>query len=96
MGRKPEYGNWVSKKFIYIPGVISLVLFGLALLVPSLVIPAGLFFLASLYFVYARYRFSPGGGNVQDQIRELVLAPLGWNGEGQDGRRKIQRYRRQY
>jgi hypothetical protein len=82
MGGKPEYGNWVSKKFIYIPGVISLVFFGLALLVPALVIPAGLFFLASLYFVYARYRFFPGGGNVQDQVRELVLAPLGWNGEG--------------
>jgi len=82
MREKPEYGNWVSKKFIYIPGVISLVFFGSALLAPPLVIPAGLFFSASLYFAYARNRFSPGGGNVQDRIRELVLAPLSWNGEG--------------
>ena len=83
MGEKPEYGNWVSKKFIYIPGVISLVFFGLALLVPFLVIPAGLFFLVSIYFAYARYQFSPQGGNVEDQVRELVLAHLDWNGEGQ-------------
>ena len=83
VGGKPEYGNWVSKKFIYIPGVISLVFFGLALLVPFLVIPTGLFFLVSVYFVYARYRFSPQGGNVEDQVRELVLAHLGWDGEGQ-------------
>jgi SAM-dependent methyltransferase len=82
-GGRPEYGNWVSKKFIYIPGVISLVLFGLALLVPFLVIPGGLFFLVSIYFAYARYRFSPQGGNVEDQVRELVLAHLDWNGEGQ-------------
>ena len=62
VGGKPEYGNWVSKKFIYIPGVISLVFFGLALLVPFLVIPTGLFFLVSVYFVYARCRFSLKGG----------------------------------
>jgi SAM-dependent methyltransferase len=83
MGGKPDYGNWVSKKFIYIPGVVSLVFFGLALLVPFLVTPAGLFFLVSIYFAYARYRFSPQGGNVEDQVRELVLAHLDWNGEGQ-------------
>jgi len=82
-GGKPEYGNWVSKKFIYIPGVVSLVFFGLALLVPFLVIPAVLFFSVSVYFAYARYGFSPQGGNVEDQVRELVLAHLDWNGEGQ-------------
>jgi SAM-dependent methyltransferase len=80
---KPEYGNWVSKKFIYIPGVIGLVFLGLALLGRLLVIPAGFFFLVSIYSAYARYRFSPRGGNVQDQIRELVLAHLDWSGEGQ-------------
>jgi SAM-dependent methyltransferase len=83
VGGKAEYGNWVSKKFIYMPGVISIVFFGSALLVPFLVIPAGLFFLVSVYFAYARYRFSPQGGNVEDQVRELVLAHLDWNGEGQ-------------
>jgi SAM-dependent methyltransferase len=80
---KPEYGNWVSKKFIYLPGVIGLVFLGSALLGRLLVIPAGLFFLVSMYFAYARYLFSPRGGNVQDQIRALVLARLDWNGEGQ-------------
>ncbi len=80
---KPEYGNWVSKRLIYIPSVVGLVFLGLALLFPVLVIPAGLFFLVSVYFAYARYQFAPQGGNIQDPILELVLAHLDWNGEGQ-------------
>jgi ubiquinone/menaquinone biosynthesis C-methylase UbiE len=39
--------------------------------------------LVSMYFVYARYQFSPRGGNVQNQIWELVLSNFAWNGEGQ-------------
>ena len=83
MVEKSEYGNWVSKKFIHIPGVISLVFFGLALLFPVLVILAALFLLVSIYFAYARYQFTPQGGNLQHQIRELVLAHLDWDGKGQ-------------
>jgi len=80
---KPDYGNWVSKKLVYIPSLVGLVFLGLALLFWVLVIPAVLFLLVSLYFAYARYQFSPNGGNVQDPLWELVLAHLGWNGEGQ-------------
>lgn len=79
---KPDYGNWVSKRFIYGPGVIGLVLLALAVIFPILVILAVLFFLVSLYFAYARYQFAPGGGNVQDHIIDLVLARLEWTGEG--------------
>jgi len=45
-------------------------------------IPAVLFFVVFAYFAYARYQFAPQGGNVEDRIRELVLANLDWNGEG--------------
>jgi SAM-dependent methyltransferase len=83
IGGKPEYGNWVSKRLIYIPGVMGLIFSGLAFWVWLLLILAGFFFLVSAYSAYARYRFSPRGGNVQEQIRELVLAHLDWNGEGQ-------------
>lgn len=82
MIEKPEYGNWVPKRLIYIPGAIGLVLFGLALLFSILVIPAALFFLVSVYFTYARYLFAPQGGNVENQVRKLVLAHLDWSGEG--------------
>lgn len=79
---KPDYGNWVSTKFIYVPGIIGIVFLGLTFLFPVLIILAVLFLLMSLYFAYARYLFAPRGGNVQEQVRDLVLARLDWNGEG--------------
>ncbi len=78
----PDYGNWVPTKLIYIPGVVSLVFLVLGFLYPLAIIICGLFFLVSMYFVYARYQFSPQGGNVQNQIWELVLSNFDWNGEG--------------
>jgi len=79
---KPNYGNWVSMKLVYVPGIVGLVLMGLSILVPLLIIIGAIFLLISLYFAYARYLFSPKGGNVQNQIRGLVLSNLDWNGEG--------------
>jgi SAM-dependent methyltransferase len=83
MAAKPEYGNWVSKKLIYTPCLLGLVFLVCALLFWVLVIPAVLFLLVSLYFAYARYQFSPHGGNLQDRVSELLLTHLDWNGEGQ-------------
>jgi hypothetical protein len=37
---KPDYGNWVSKRLIFIPGVIGLVFLGLALFFPILLVLA--------------------------------------------------------
>lgn len=79
---KLEYGNWVSKRLVYAFGLLGLVFLGSALLVWVLVIPAALFLLFSAYFAYARYQFSPSGGNVQDRVRKLVLENLNWDGEG--------------
>lgn len=47
------------------------------------VIPAFLCLAINLYFAYARYLFSPKGGNVQHQIWDKVISSLDWNGEGQ-------------
>jgi SAM-dependent methyltransferase len=80
---KPEYGNWVSNKFILGPGVLCLVFVGLSFLAPFLAIFAVLFFLIFGYFVIARYRFSTAGGDVQSQIVGLVLERLDWDGQGQ-------------
>jgi ubiquinone/menaquinone biosynthesis C-methylase UbiE len=80
---KPDYGNWVSQKLIYGPAVIGLVFLGLTFVFPALVIMAVLFLLISAYFAYARYLFSPPGGNIQFRVRELLLEKLDWDGEGQ-------------
>jgi SAM-dependent methyltransferase len=79
----PEYGNWVSKKFIYAPGLVGLALSAFALVLPALLIISGLSFIVAVYFAYARYLFASEGGNLQDRIVELVLANLDWNAEGQ-------------
>jgi SAM-dependent methyltransferase len=80
---KPDYGNWVSTRFIYIPGAVGLLSWGLSVVFPFLIVVAVFFFLISVYFVYARYLFSPAGGNVEAQIQELVLEHLDWDGKGE-------------
>jgi SAM-dependent methyltransferase len=80
---KPDYGNWVSQKLIFAPAVVGLVFLGLTFLFPILIIIAVLFFLIAAYFAYARYLFSPRGGNIQFRVRELLLKNLDWGGEGQ-------------
>jgi SAM-dependent methyltransferase len=79
---KPEYGNWVPKRMIYVSLFLGLVFSGLALVFWVFAVPAGLFFLVAAYFVYARHQFSLQGGKVQDRIWALVLSNLDWNGEG--------------
>lgn len=79
----PDYGNWVSSWLIYLPGALGLAFLVLAYSVPLLIIVAIVFILITAYFAYARYLFSPRGGDVQRQIRELVLDHLDWNGRGQ-------------
>ena len=80
---KPDYANWVSLKLIYIPGAIALLFFGISIVLPGFLVGALLFFLPSIYFAYARYRFSSSGGDLQSQIQELVLdhLVLGWEGK---------------
>jgi SAM-dependent methyltransferase len=70
-------------KMIYIPGALTLAFLVLSLIfaLPLLIISV-VFFLPFVYFVYARYRFSPKGGNIQSQIQDLLLDRLELEGNG--------------
>lgn len=80
--RAPEYGNWVSRRLVYVPAAVGIALLALALPVPLLVLPAALFLLTAGYFAYARRAFAATGGDVQTKIRGLLLDQLAWKGEG--------------
>ncbi|MGA2489161.1 MAG: class I SAM-dependent methyltransferase [Anaerolineales bacterium] len=80
---KPDYGNWVSKKFILVPGILCLVFLGLAFLTPFMAIAAVLFLLIFGYFLYARFLFSPAGKDVQSQVVGLIMDHFEWDGQGQ-------------
>jgi SAM-dependent methyltransferase len=77
-----NYGNWVANRLLYIFSTISVVLAVLCLVLPLLLFPTIIFVLCFLYFAYARYRFSPRGGDIQRRVQELVLKHLKWDGEG--------------
>jgi SAM-dependent methyltransferase len=81
--QEPAYGNWVSKRLLYGSGVLGLIFLGFSFLFPILIILAAFFILAFFYFVYARFKFSPAGGNLQERIRDLVLDYLEWDGHGE-------------
>ncbi len=80
--KKPDYGNWVSAKLIYLPCALAFLFLGLSIVLPVLIIGAVIFFLPFVYFAYARHRFSPRGGNLQARIQDLVIDYLDWDGEG--------------
>jgi SAM-dependent methyltransferase len=80
---RPNYSNWVSKKFIAGPGILALLFLGTSFALPFLLIFAIFFGLVCAYFAYAWIRFSPAGGNVQQRVLDLLLARLDWDGRGQ-------------
>jgi SAM-dependent methyltransferase len=82
MGEKAEYGNWISKKIIFLSSFLGFAFLVLGLMFQVLIIPGVLCLLVSVYFLYVWHQFSPQGGDVQDRIWKLVLANLDWNGEG--------------
>jgi SAM-dependent methyltransferase len=77
-----DYGNWVSKRIIYLPVLLGAVFSAFAILFWMLAIPAILLFLIAGYFAYARYLFSSKGKNVQSQIWDLAITNLDWTGTG--------------
>jgi len=77
-----NYSNWVSTKLIYGPAVLGTLFLGLSFLHVAFLIGAVPFLAALVYFAYARYAFSPRGGDIQTKLWELVLDRLNWNGEG--------------
>ena len=81
-GESPEYGNWVSTKFIYGPGIAGLMFIAVSILFRPLIFIAAIFFLLALYFAYARRLFSEKGSGVQNRIWDLVVDHLEWDGKG--------------
>ena len=77
-----NYGNWVSKKFIYIPTVLAVIFLGLSFLSFFFLVGTFLFLIPTVYFIYAYFQFSPRGGNLQAKIRDLVSNQLVWDGDG--------------
>jgi SAM-dependent methyltransferase len=80
--QRPDYGNWVSNRLLYVSSAICIALGVLSLALPVLLIPTIIVFLCFVYFAYAHYRFSPRGGDIQREVQELVLKHLEWDGEG--------------
>jgi ubiquinone/menaquinone biosynthesis C-methylase UbiE len=82
MKEKPDYGNWVPLKFIYIPGVLGLLSVVISHFYFPVIILAIIFLIILCYTTYARAEFSIEGGDLQSKIRELILDDLHWNGSG--------------
>jgi len=77
-----DYGNWVSTRLITGSAVMSTLFLGLSFLHLAFIVGAALFLASLLYFVYARYAFSPPGGDIQARLWKLLLDRLAWNGAG--------------
>ena len=79
---EPNYGNWISKRLIYSSGTLGIVFSLLTVVFWVFAIPAVLFLAVAAYFLYGRYLFSSKGRNVQQQVWNLIITNLDWNGEG--------------
>ena len=69
-------------RILYALGALAILLLGLSFVFTLAIVGAIASFVAFGYFTYARYRFSPRGGDLQAQIHELVLQHVQWDGEG--------------
>ena len=78
----PDYGNWVSKRLLCVCGLMGALLLALSFLFPVLAIGAAFFLISFIYFLYAHFKFSSRGGNVQTRLHDLVLDHLDWDGGG--------------
>ena len=82
INEKPNYGNWVSRKFVFFPFVLFFVSCGLIWVSYYFSILALILIFISFYFAYSRYLFSPVGKDIQSQVLDLIVANLIWSGEG--------------
>ena len=80
--RKANYGNWISNQLLYMPAATALFFLGLSVVSYLFIIAAAFFIIILAYFAYARFKFSPAGGDLQTKIHNLVLDHLKWDGEG--------------
>ncbi|HYC19664.1 MAG TPA: class I SAM-dependent methyltransferase [Candidatus Bathyarchaeia archaeon] len=78
----PDYGNWFSARILIILAVVAIILAALSFVFLPAIVGAGLFVFVFGYYAYARYTFSARGGDLQAQVRALVLDHLEWYGHG--------------
>jgi ubiquinone/menaquinone biosynthesis C-methylase UbiE len=79
----PDYGNWVSNRLLYGSAILGVIFLVFSFLIKILIILAVFFFVAFVYFLYARLQFSPRSGNLQNRIRDMVSDYLEWDGRGE-------------
>ncbi len=79
---KTDYGNWVSKRLIFIPAVMTVICLGLSFLSLFFLVGAAVFAVILIYFAYAYHKFSYGGGKIQGRILDLVIQRIDWDGSG--------------
>jgi len=80
---KSEYGNWIPAKRIYSSIAMSIPFLGLSVVFPVLIVGAVPLLFSVTSQVYANRKFSQEGGKLQNQIRNLVIEHLHWDGEGE-------------
>ena len=79
---KANYGNWVTKKIIVVPGVVAVFFAAISFISYFFLIGTVIFIIPCIYFIYAYHKFSPAGGDMQARIRNLVFGYISWNGNG--------------
>ena len=92
-GKESEYGNWVSKKIIgrclaaaLVTGALSAlvwVLWGRVVWGIVLAVVSVFCIISTVYFLYARHQFSPGGGGIQQKVVDELIARIRWDGKGE-------------
>jgi ubiquinone/menaquinone biosynthesis C-methylase UbiE len=82
MSDEPDYGNWVPLKYVYLPGILGMLMAVVAYFYFPVIILAVIFLIIISYATYARAEFSTEGGDLQTKIREMVMDELKWDGSG--------------
>jgi SAM-dependent methyltransferase len=84
-----NFGNWIRKRIVLAFLLASLILIGLAVVIPIplirivLWIAAGVMLAIFAYLTYVYYQFSEKGGGVQRRLWTLVIDHLHWDHRGQ-------------
>lgn len=71
-----DYGNWVSRKLVIVPGILGLGCAAAVAWSPWLLLPAAVFLLVAAYFTYARWAFSSNGHGIQRRMLKLLVSRL--------------------
>jgi SAM-dependent methyltransferase len=93
-GGWPEYGNWVSTRYVVTPAIVAAVFLVLAVAARVFRVDwlffaqlgvAALAALVAVYFAYARHLLAAADGEVQARVQQLVLDNLAWDGRSHSG-----------